>query len=159
MLESNHAEKMSLLLNRLSCRIVMPDKYADLQNRRGILPSDMRERRRHARVYCPSKILVESFPTLPAIPRNHQYVVGYSVNISKSGICFLHDTQLFPGERVTLWTHKGQLTAMVARCMKYNDQCFEVGAMFHLDEPDETGMVETADDVSVASDMIRSFMN
>ena len=135
---------MKLLLERLRCRIELPDQFANLENRRGVLPTQANDMRRAARVYCPGKLLIESFASLPAIPRNHQYVVGYSVDISSSGIRFLHDTELFPGERVTLWTSAQQLSCTVARCRRLNANCYEVGASFIDEDP----AIEDPQDVS-----------
>ncbi len=128
MLETTYSQKMKLLLDRLRCRIKLPEQFAELEHRRGVLPAEALDMRRSARVYCPGKLIVESFATLPAIPRNHQYVVGYSVDISESGIRFLHDTELYPGERVTLWTSAQRITCTVVRCRRLNECCYEIGA-------------------------------
>jgi len=136
MLETVYSQKMKLLLDRLRCRIQLPDQFADLENRRGVLPAQALDMRRTTRLYCPGKLLIESFASLPSVPRNHQYVVGYSIDISASGIRFLHDTELYPGEQVTLWTSAQRLTGTVVRCRRLNELCYEVGASFVEDDPD-----------------------
>ncbi|MFA8017111.1 PilZ domain-containing protein [Bremerella cremea] len=135
MLETVYSQKMKLLLDRLRCRIQLPVQFADLEHRRGVLPSQSNDMRRAARVYCPGKLLIESFASLPSVPRNHQYVVGYSVDISSTGIRFLHDTELYPGEQVTLWTSAQRLTCTVIRCRRLNKSCYEVGASFVDEDP------------------------
>ncbi len=69
-------------------------------------------------------------PTLPAIERPHGFTKVYTKDVSRSGISFLTTHQLYPSERVILWTQKGKLTCEVARCLKHNDKCFEVGAVY-----------------------------
>ncbi len=135
MLEASRSEKMRLLLERLRCRIELPAQLADLETRRGVLPGEAHDMRRSPRMYCPGKVLVESFATLPAIPRNHQFVIGYTVDISATGLRFLHDTELYPGESVTIWTTVQRLACTVIRCRRLNAHCYEVGATFEEEDP------------------------
>jgi hypothetical protein len=51
-----------------------------------------------------------------------------TLDISRSGIAFLHSEQLFPGERVSLWLPIGKRSYVVERCVEHNDSCFEIGA-------------------------------
>lgn len=159
MLETPHSQKMKLLLDRLRCRIQLPEQLADLENRRGILPAEPNDMRRTARVYCPGKVLVESFATLPAVPRNHQYVVGYSVDISTTGIRFLHDTELYPGESVTLWTSAQRLTCTVVRCRRLNSHCYEVGATFFDDDPNFASPEDVPRPEEHVSEVVREYLN
>lgn len=144
MLETSYSQKMKLLLDRLRCRIRLPEQFADLEHRRGVLPAEAIDMRRSARVYCPGKLIIETFATLPAVPRNHQYVVGYSVDISESGIRFLHDTELYPGERVTLWTSAQRVTCTVVRCRRLNEMCYEIGASLIDEDPTMEGPQDVA---------------
>lgn len=48
-------------------------------------------------------------------------------NISRSGLCFLFFTQLFPDDRLTLDFGDLVRTYRVARCRKIGAQCYEIG--------------------------------
>jgi len=159
MLDTCHSQKMKLLLDRLRCRIELPEQFAELQHRRGVLPSTTEDMRSAARMYCPGKILVESFASLPAIPRNHQYVVGYSVDISANGIRFLHDTELYPGEVVTLWTFAQRLPCTVVRCRRMNGTCYEIGGTFADDDPSIKPPQDVANPKAQSNDVVRQYMN
>jgi hypothetical protein len=51
-------------------------------------------------------------------------------DLSAEGIAFLHAAQLFPGDLLAVWFPTGKVECRVARCVKHNARCFEIGATF-----------------------------
>jgi hypothetical protein len=103
---------------------------ADLK-RQGPLPSIENDRRRFVRFACCARGVLDCQPTLPAIPRECGRYLVLVKNISRSGVCFLHEHQLLPCERCQLWV-EGQIrrSIEVARCRRLREGCYEVGARF-----------------------------
>jgi hypothetical protein len=86
------------------------------------------DRRRFARRRMGGTILCQITSPLPAVTRSAAPSKVLTVDISRSGISFLADKQFYPEEEVLLWTLIGRIPCRVARCLKHNDRCYEVGA-------------------------------
>ena len=86
-------------------------------------------------------------------------MVGYSVDISTTGIRFLHDTELYPGESVTLWTSAQRLTCTVVRCRRLNPCCYEVGGTFLDDDPNFMLPEDVPNAEEQVSEVVREYLN
>ena len=73
-------------------------------------------------------ILCQVTGPLPAFPQSSRTHKVITLDISRSGISYLADQQQFPEEEVLLWTLIGRIPCKVARCLKHNDRCYEIGA-------------------------------
>jgi hypothetical protein len=128
MLDANRLEKLKAILDALPCRVVVPVEWNDFFARRGPLTSLGDEYRRFVRQHFPSRALLELTTSIAAIPRANARHVVLMKDISRQGVSFLHDTQLFPGERVELTLPTGQIAYSVVRCLRHNHRCYEIGA-------------------------------
>ena len=48
-------------------------------------------------------------------------------DVSRRGLRFLFDQQLFPGEQLKIWLPEAELTAEVTRCRRLGPRCYEIG--------------------------------
>ena len=140
MLEADYQEKLRKLLDHVQCGVELPENWQDFHERKGAMPFAQDERRRFARMYFRHPVILETLPTLPAIPRRHEFFSALSKDISREGISLLHTQQLFPCEEITIWTPVGKLSGSVVRCTRHNDNCFEIAAF--VEEQIQFGMTE-----------------
>jgi hypothetical protein len=119
------------LAAQLSCRVKLsPEQVAEMQ-RQGPLPSLEGDKRRFVRFHLRARGILECRTTLPAIPRSSGRFLVLVKNLSRSGIGFLHEAQLFPRERLKIWVEgRRWLPIEVARCRRLHDGCYEVGGRF-----------------------------
>jgi hypothetical protein len=99
--------------------------------KRGLVPSQINDRRRYARMYYrrPSQLALDG--NLPAFPRDDLVLKTYSCDISRSGVAFLSDRELYPNETVRLVIDPlGEKRLCVVRCRRLGPRCFEVGSRF-----------------------------
>ncbi len=116
---------------QLECRISIPREWLEEFERGGALPTATEEQRRFPRFHFRSRAILLYRQTLPALPRDAGRYVVLTKNVSRQGICFLHEEQLFPCERMTLWLPSGsQAEVEVVRCMRVNERCYDVGVRF-----------------------------
>ena len=87
-------------------------------------------RRRFARAVFARRAVLEIAQSLPAFPRAPGRYVVLTRDLSRSGIGFLHAAELYPGERVTLWLATGPVATEVARCVRHESRCYEIGVRF-----------------------------
>lgn len=127
-MESTYAETVSTILEKLPDTVQIPahlepDKLADQGE--ACAPHN---RRRFARRKMRQQVLCQVVSILPALPRSFSTSKAIALDLSRCGISFLSDKQLFPEEEVLLWTLVGQIPCKVARCLKHNNHCYEIGA-------------------------------
>jgi hypothetical protein len=130
MLENDYRTTLDRLLEKLDCAVQLPDKWFDFYDRRGPVPATSADRRRYARLHCPGQAALQVKTTLPAIDRGQQVHCILTKDISRGGLSFLHTEQLFPHEKVKLWLTIGEHDAMIVRCQRRNENCYEIGAVF-----------------------------
>src|SRR5436305_556832 len=110
MLETPDCERLAELLRRLPRNVVIPaQEREEFFKRHGVLPFVANEHRRYARKYLRQEAVCEVLPTLPAIVREHGFHRVSLRDVSRGGISFVHSEQLFPQERVVLWTSAAKL--------------------------------------------------
>lgn len=130
MLPASSQPELTRVLSSLTCRVEVPDWYQSLQAKNGSVRSPVRpdDRRRFARYHCLTPAVLECRGGLPALPREPVPFVVLCIDISRNGIAFLHESQLFPEEEITLWLPLGKLTYSIRRCRRHNERCYEIGA-------------------------------
>jgi len=130
MLDRAYQQNLSSVIRRLPCKVVIPSGWGDYFSKHGPQAASVDHQRRWGRVYYRKKAVIELSVSLPAVCRDPQQHVVLMRDISRSGAGFLHTGQLFPGEVVKLSLETGMKLAQVSRCLRHNDQCFEIGVEF-----------------------------
>ena|SRR5579872_2634889 len=128
MLEVPRVEDVKTMLDALPCHVVLPPEWTDFHKRRGKIVGHGDDIRRFVRSHYPTRAIVHLKTTLPEIPRDAERHVVLMTTISRQGCSFLHFAQLFPGEQVELTLPTAHIPYTVVRCVRHNDQCFEIGA-------------------------------
>lgn len=122
-MENSYAETLSGLIARLPETVQVPP-HLTTDDGETCSPHVLR---RFARKTVRAEMLCQIGGTLPSVPRNSEINKVISLDVSRGGIGFLMNKQLYPGEEVLLWTQIGRIPCGVARCLKHNDHCFEIG--------------------------------
>lgn len=135
MLESDHHVKLAQVLAALECRVRLPPDWDDFFDRRGANAVKHDDRRQFTRSHYPMNALLQIERALPCIPRERRLYRVYTKDLSRSGISFLHEEQLYPCERLRLWFSSSLLNCTVVRCRRHNERCYEIGATFGKDAP------------------------
>ena len=126
----------------LQCKILVPREFLAILLKEGSLQTVMNDQRRFPRYHYHVRAVLHCRQTLPAVPRGEERYIVLTKDISRGGLCFLHEKQLFPRERMTVdLSGERHMDIEVARCVKHNDRCFEIGAIF-LEQFAECGQDE-----------------
>lgn len=132
MLES-HCEKGAVeqLLREVPCCAVPAEGEGSFLAKSGPTPTDSGERRRYPRYYYRRKGVVKTVCGLPKLAREESLSCVYLRDISRRGVAFLFDKQLFPGERCLVYIPElGNRLVQVASCRKLQAGCFAIGSCF-----------------------------
>lgn len=124
-----------LLADQLSdlANVLLPWPLDEFMAKQGVVPSRSADRRRFARIYYRHRAMLRLSQTLPAFPRATEMVLAFSCDVSRSGVCFLSDRELYPREVVEVSILRlGKRQLQVMRCRRLSDRCYEVGASFAL---------------------------
>jgi hypothetical protein len=130
MLEKKFHTELTELLSQTPCHVRLPPEWQDYFARRGVLQPTVNDGRRFVRYCHRDKAILELEQTIVAVPREHGFHCVYTKDISRCGVSFLHDQQLYPGEKPHLWLPIGRTRCMVVWCQRHNEACFTVGASF-----------------------------
>ena len=122
-MESTYTETLRELFARLPETVQVPPHLA-VDDGESSVPQNLR---RFARKKVRGEMLCQITGVLPSVPRSSEVKKVVSLDLSRSGFCYLTDQQLYPGEEVLLWTLIGRIPCEVARCLKHNDRCYEIG--------------------------------
>ncbi len=144
MLEEDYSKLLNKLIKDCECDRVVPSEWQDRLTRRGVVPPTLDDSRQYNRHHFNGRGVLEYDETSSPIPREHTIAKVVTLDISRSGIAFLHSEQLFPGERVSLWLPIGKRSYVVVRCVEHNDSCFEIGAVV-ADNGPEASTTEHSD--------------
>ena len=128
MLEEHYPETLAVLLSRLQSTVQIPAAWTGFWESQGVLPTRSDDRRQFARRRVREEAVCEMNQTLPAISRKHEFCKVCLKDQSRNGIAFLVMRELYPNEKLILWTRSGKFDYSVARCLKHNDRCYEIGA-------------------------------
>ena len=102
----------------------LPARLNDFFERHGMTPVQNESRRVFHRFFLRSRAIVR---------RNDMALGVYSVDASRSGICFLAPVEMEIKERVSIRLPKTkEFQLEIARCRQIDENCFECGAVFVL---------------------------
>ncbi len=117
--------------DELECRILIPGKFLAIFQNEGATQTVMDDLRRFPRYHYHMRAVLHYRQTLPSMPRGEERYLVLTKDLSRSGLSFLHEQQLFPRERMAVDLAGGRhIDIEVARCIKHNDRCYEIGANF-----------------------------
>lgn len=136
MLDASYLNDLNRILASLEDRIEL-SLAERLTYFRAVASADslvLDERRGFARRQLRSRAVLELQQSLPGIQRERGFHCIYTHDVSRTGICFLHADELYPGEKCRLWLPHQALEAIVVRCHRKAGQCFEIGARFQSDQ-------------------------
>jgi hypothetical protein len=127
MLEQSSAQRNIEIVTN----VVMPWPLDDFLSKQGIVQARDADRRRFARLYYRTPVKLHISQSLPAIKRKSKLVNTYSCDISREGVGFLCDRELYPKELIQITLNKvGDRQVQVMRCRKLSKYCFEIGGKF-----------------------------
>ncbi len=132
MLDQMHDSLESLeVLEAMPSDVVLPEGWLADTDRPVPLATCLDDMRHYTRYKYRTRALLSVGASLPAVMRATNQSVVFTKDVSREGIAFYTDSQLFPRERMRIWL-PGQTTQTirVARCRKLHHGCFEVGARF-----------------------------
>lgn len=122
----------------LPCEIQLPDESSSFFAQQGLMVGAEPELRQHARWHNYTVAGLMCLTTFPVLPRTTRWHSIYLLNLSRSGVAFLHSQQLFPLERLKLLliddVSKRLLGGMriraieVTHCRRTQARCFTIGA-------------------------------
>lgn len=140
MLESAHdqvaagqteVEAFSRAVKQLKFRVQLTSGLKQSLQRKGPVPTVDNDKRQFVRFYCSARGILYCRQSLPAIFRATSEYLVLVTNLSRGGLCFVHQDQLFPRERLSVWVEsKRKLDIEITRCRMINEKCYEVGAKF-----------------------------
>ncbi len=135
--ERNLAKACDEASSDLQCNILIPREFLAIFQKEGSLPTVMDDQRRFPRYHYHMRAVLHYRQTLPAVPRGNERYIVLTKDISRGGLSFLHEQKLFPRERMVIEiASERKIDIEIARCIKHNDRCFEIGATF-LEQPPE----------------------
>jgi hypothetical protein len=109
----------------------IPASMEDFFSKQGLVPARDDERRKFARRYFRKPAIAHLTTSLPAFVRKQEQIVVYSADLSLSGVGFLSDRELYPGERIQLTIPQmGTKKVLIQRCIRLAERCFCSGAQF-----------------------------
>jgi hypothetical protein len=130
MLDNDYRHELKLRLARTECRVQVP-RALEHRFRTGLRSSrPPNERRRFQRFSFAKKVLLQIESTVAGIERKPEFFTVFMLDLCRSGVAFLHCQELFPGEIPVVWFEGGKVRCQVARCLRHNARCFEIGASF-----------------------------
>src|SRR5687767_12786671 len=92
----------------------------------GVMPSVPNDARRHPRFYFRSCADATFHPLAPG--QEPMKCVVVTSDLSRSGMSILHDSQVFPGQKIDLVLGNGSEKCVeVARCRRQKDGTFLIG--------------------------------
>ena len=118
-------------LTQAPCDIELPYDEDEFFAKSGPMPAVFDDRRQFPRFYYRHQAILKTLSTLPAFPRTSRVKSVYTRDISKHGVGFLFDEQLYPKEVCQLilpdvCTRNIEVTS----CRRVRGNCFEIGAQF-----------------------------
>lgn len=113
---------------RVICDLTIPASQRHLLEGHGASSSYSGDERRHLRVRRRGWGVMQTRPSLPAIARAAESHAILVINMSRSGIGFLHSASLFPCERVRLMVGDHGCELEIKACRRLAAGCFLLGA-------------------------------
>ena len=118
-------------LERLPTTVELPTDWKVDSERLLPLPSCFDDMRHDTRYKYHARAMLLAEASLPHVARQSGRHVVFIKDVSRAGIAFYHEEQLYPRERMQLWLPGQELHIVrISRCRKVNDRCYEIGARF-----------------------------
>lgn len=132
MLANDHgAGDLESLVAEWECGVELPCHADEFFSKCGPMPTFGDERRRYQRFYYRYKALLKLSGSLPAFPRPSQIKAVYTRDVSRDGVGFLFDEQIYPTERCLLiLPNRLKRSLSVTYCRRLSMKCYEIGATF-----------------------------
>jgi len=134
MLDSTDQQTLMAAIDALPCAIEFPEGWGD--NGEGFLqPSPTyADQRQYPRFACrgtQGRAALEYQHSLPAISRVHRIWRVYLMDLSRSGIRFLHGEPLYPREWMRIVLSDGKRRGIeVQWCLRIQKDCYAIGTRF-----------------------------
>ena len=112
-------------------QVMLPEHMQSFFNESGYQPTTASEFRGNARLNVRAEVCVKFTETpamLKAIPgQDIDTGIGLLKDLSKTGIGLLYHRQLFPCQKLEVDFQGRRLHAVVVRCRRLGEKCYEVG--------------------------------
>ena len=127
----SHADELIPPQGTCPCRLLIPEAARRILEKKGAMPSLDGDGRRFTRHRTQGWAVLEYQPTFSALERPRESHAILLVDISRTGVGFLHSEQLYPLEQSCLTLHNGKsCTIKIMHCRRLGQCCFFVGAEF-----------------------------
>lgn len=123
MLGSSHADQLiDEIWDKLPRNVQLPESWEDFVAQRGPTSAHMDDKRRFPRYHLRGRAVLE----LEGV-----YLAVYAKDLSRSGLAFYCEKQLFPCQEVGIWLGSGPRGVVkITRCRRVQERCYECGAEF-----------------------------
>ena len=123
MLGSSNAEPLiDEIWDKLPCNVQLPESWGDSAPPTGPTAAHLDDARRYRRFHLRGKAVLEIDGT---------YLAIYTKDLSRSGLAFYCERQLFPCQDAGVWLADGPRGAVkITRCRRIQEHCYECGADF-----------------------------
>jgi hypothetical protein len=154
MLDFDYPQHYAAVVQQTPWTITLPETWIDYFHETGVMPNRVGEQRSALRRIVRTVGLLRIDEPLPAIPRTGGFIGVYTRDFSKNAVGLLSPIQLYPGETVRLVLPTFWLKLQVARCLRHNEKCYEVGAELNSrHDPDRLAFAGTG----VRPEPVRSY--
>jgi hypothetical protein len=119
---SNAEQLIDEVWEKLSCNVQLPESWDDEESPTGPKAAQQGDERRYRRFHLRGRAVLEL---------NGKYFAVFTKDISRSGLAFLCEQQLFPCQKAGVWfasRPRGEIK--IARCRRIGERCYECGANF-----------------------------
>lgn len=127
MLDTIDFDQRRQLIERIPCRVDLPDGWTRFDEGEGCAASQANEFRAGMRYRVVRRAVVQLYGSLPAFPRPDGYTGAIVQDFSRQGMGILYHEQLFPEERLRVLLPAVSVEATVIRCRRVTPGCYELG--------------------------------
>ena len=114
-------------VKRPTQRVVVPAHANHYPPNGAVLPSTPEDTRRFVRRASNLQAQLEIVDAWELVTESERCFLVPVMNISRAGACFLHHTQLYPDDQVSLDFGALKRHFHVTRCRRLGAECFEIG--------------------------------
>lgn len=130
----------SVVNNFAPLKVILPSELRNFYREAGYLSTTSFEERTNARLRVRTAGYIrftKAPPCLQAQPgwRADKCATVLIKDLSRTGIGILYHEQIFPGEEFSVVLHNRLITAVVVRCRRIGENCYETGASILEVEP------------------------
>lgn len=133
MLDTIDLDQRRQLIERIPCRVRVPDDWQRSLEAEGCAASQANEFRAGMRYRVVRRAVVQLYGSLPAFPRPEGYTGAIVQDFSRHGMGVLYHEQLFPEERLRVLLPSISVEATVIRCRRVAQSCYQLGLVLDRD--------------------------